>query len=319
MIGERTRAALEREKMLALRSIKELEFDRAMGKLSDDDLRRDVGPPARPRGAADAAARRRRRLPRADRARSREAPRRATPTAATAARRPTRACAAVRDRERRRRAVLQELRATAVTRDRDDGHEGHEARDGRQARRREAASGASCVSSASRVLARASARSSRCPIRSRCRASRGRSTTCRTAAVSVRLIRGALSNNIAEPPGRAARRRRRSHDGQDRRERPRAVRRPAAGRDGEGRRPSSTASSSSRRSSRRPPQGGIRLMLVATDKVEGSAGRRRPAAPAVTGQVVARRRVAHRHRAGRRDACSVYYLLDIVEQRRARR
>ena len=37
MIGERTRAALEREKMLALRSIKELEFDRAMGKLSDGD------------------------------------------------------------------------------------------------------------------------------------------------------------------------------------------------------------------------------------------------------------------------------------------
>lgn len=37
VIGERTRVALEREKMLALRSIKELEFDRAMGKLSDDD------------------------------------------------------------------------------------------------------------------------------------------------------------------------------------------------------------------------------------------------------------------------------------------
>ena len=39
MIGERTRAALEREKMLALRTIKELEFDRAMGKISDDDYR----------------------------------------------------------------------------------------------------------------------------------------------------------------------------------------------------------------------------------------------------------------------------------------
>ena len=37
MIGHRTRVALEREKMLALRSIKELEFDRAMGKLSDAD------------------------------------------------------------------------------------------------------------------------------------------------------------------------------------------------------------------------------------------------------------------------------------------
>jgi hypothetical protein len=37
MIGRRTRVALEREKMLALRAIKELEFDRAMGKLSDAD------------------------------------------------------------------------------------------------------------------------------------------------------------------------------------------------------------------------------------------------------------------------------------------
>lgn len=38
MIGERTRTALEREKMLALRAIKELEFDRAMGKLSESDF-----------------------------------------------------------------------------------------------------------------------------------------------------------------------------------------------------------------------------------------------------------------------------------------
>jgi hypothetical protein len=39
MIGVRTRVALEREKMLALRAIKELEFDRAMGKVSDEDFR----------------------------------------------------------------------------------------------------------------------------------------------------------------------------------------------------------------------------------------------------------------------------------------
>ncbi len=37
-LTERARAALEREKMLALRSIKELEFDRAMGKLSTGDF-----------------------------------------------------------------------------------------------------------------------------------------------------------------------------------------------------------------------------------------------------------------------------------------
>ena len=38
-VGGRTRAALEREKTLALRAIKELEFDRAMGKVSADDFR----------------------------------------------------------------------------------------------------------------------------------------------------------------------------------------------------------------------------------------------------------------------------------------
>jgi hypothetical protein len=37
-LGERLRADLEREKALALRSIKELEFDRAMGKLSAADF-----------------------------------------------------------------------------------------------------------------------------------------------------------------------------------------------------------------------------------------------------------------------------------------
>lgn len=37
-VTERERAALEREKMLVLRSIKELEFDRAMGKLSQKDF-----------------------------------------------------------------------------------------------------------------------------------------------------------------------------------------------------------------------------------------------------------------------------------------
>jgi len=43
MFGHRTRVALEREKLLALRSIKELEFDRAMGKLSDADWREMSG------------------------------------------------------------------------------------------------------------------------------------------------------------------------------------------------------------------------------------------------------------------------------------
>lgn len=37
-VNERTRAALERDKALVLRSIKELEFDRSMGKLSQKDF-----------------------------------------------------------------------------------------------------------------------------------------------------------------------------------------------------------------------------------------------------------------------------------------
>lgn len=38
MVGGRTRTAMEREKMLVLRAIKELEFDRAMNKVSDVDF-----------------------------------------------------------------------------------------------------------------------------------------------------------------------------------------------------------------------------------------------------------------------------------------
>jgi hypothetical protein len=43
LIGQRTRAALERDKLLALRAIKELEFDRAMGRLSEDDFKEMAG------------------------------------------------------------------------------------------------------------------------------------------------------------------------------------------------------------------------------------------------------------------------------------
>jgi hypothetical protein len=43
VIGERTRATLERDKTLTLRAIKDLEFDRAMGKLSEDDFREMSG------------------------------------------------------------------------------------------------------------------------------------------------------------------------------------------------------------------------------------------------------------------------------------
>ena len=90
VVGQRTRAALEQEKALALRTIKELEFDRAMGKISDDDFHEMSVAAARPRDAPDEAARRRRRLPDADRARSGEAPGRGRREACRA---PARACA----------------------------------------------------------------------------------------------------------------------------------------------------------------------------------------------------------------------------------
>lgn len=50
MIGEKTRVALEREKMLVLKSIKELEFDKAMGKVSEADWQ-DMGGRLRARAA----------------------------------------------------------------------------------------------------------------------------------------------------------------------------------------------------------------------------------------------------------------------------
>ncbi len=43
MMGGRTRAALEREKTIVLRAIKELEFDRAMGKVSAADCEEMIG------------------------------------------------------------------------------------------------------------------------------------------------------------------------------------------------------------------------------------------------------------------------------------
>ncbi len=58
IFGGRTRAALEREKSLVLRSIKDLEFDYAMGKVSDKDFaercrqRLSRGDPAGARQAA---------------------------------------------------------------------------------------------------------------------------------------------------------------------------------------------------------------------------------------------------------------------------
>ena len=114
MVGQRTRAALEREKMLTLRAIKELEFDRAMGKLSDDDFREMSRPSARPRRAADAAARRRRP---AIASRSSATSRSGSASAGDNARAAP-ACATLRRRARRRTTATRDsarVRAAAVT------------------------------------------------------------------------------------------------------------------------------------------------------------------------------------------------------------
>lgn len=50
VVGGRARAAIDREKTLVLRSIKELEFDHAMGKVSDQDFA-DMGMRLRTRAA----------------------------------------------------------------------------------------------------------------------------------------------------------------------------------------------------------------------------------------------------------------------------
>ena len=132
--------------------------------------------------------------------------------------------------------------------------------------------------------------------------------------VSVRLIRGDLSNNIANHPvelhvGAKV------HDRRRPTSRPRAVRRAARRAPRSRRWPSSTASASSRRSFRRRRRAASGCMLVATDKER----RRRPTtagAPPVTGQVVlgGESRIVIEP-AKRR--CDVFYLLDITNTARA--
>jgi len=70
-LGERLRTDLEREKALTLRSIKELEFDRAMGKLSQQDYEQMVHRLRARSGNHEAARRRDVELPRTRGERSR--------------------------------------------------------------------------------------------------------------------------------------------------------------------------------------------------------------------------------------------------------
>ena len=104
VLGGRTRAALEREKALTLRSIKELEFDRAMGKVSDVDFA-EMAARLRSKAAGliqrlDAGSTYREQIDRELARRGAAAP---PPLACRRLRR-------MRDRQRRRRAVLQAVR-----------------------------------------------------------------------------------------------------------------------------------------------------------------------------------------------------------------
>ena len=103
----------------------------------------------------------------------------------------------LRNDERRRREVLQELRAQAVT-----GAAGS----GAAMAQVGALNSLLPLCPVCRWRSAAVRAQSRCPTRSRCPAFRGRSPTCPTAAVSVRLIRGRLDQQPARSAGRAARR-----------------------------------------------------------------------------------------------------------------
>ena len=309
MIGERTRAALEREKMLALRSIKELEFDRAMGKLSDEDWQEMSGAAARARRPADAAARRRRRVSRADRARSREAARRRTDERLdqwSGERTPVCAqCATANDTGR---AVLQGVRAGA----RDPLINTMDTKDtkGKLVRSQLCVLilcvlGVLCVEPAQ--------------LRAQFQMPDAKEMSgiprpvddLPNGTISVRLIRGELSNNIAESSRRAARRTKvltvkTDENGRAQFDELTAGATVKASADVDGEHLESQEFPA-------PAEGGIRLMLVATDTAKPAAA---PNAPAIKGEVVLGSESRIVIEPGD-EAVAVFYLLDIVEQRDA--
>ena len=201
MIGQRTRVALEREKMLALRSIKELEFDRAMGKLSDADWQEMSGRLRARARAADAAARRRRRLSRADRARSREAARRDGGRRARRRDRRARAartCATVNDADARFcKSCGAEAVTTACEAQRTAG-----TRHGRETHRRGVSPLCPLCPLCPRPVVRArwSRAQFQMPDPKQMSGIPRPVDDLPNGAVSVRLIRGELSNNIADHP-----------------------------------------------------------------------------------------------------------------------
>ena len=249
MVGQRTRVALEREKMLALRVDQGARVRSRDGQGVRRGLAGDVGPPARARGAADAAARCRRRLPRADRARPREAAWRRT------------------ERSPPRAARPRDVSAPTCG-DRDDDADakfckdcGHEAVNDRGQRRSAGYEGdcdghigvlASCVLCVLGVLCGCSVLRAQfqMPDPKQMAGIPRPVDDLPNGTVSVRLIRGQLSNNIAELAGRAARRHGRCGP---RRPTTPGARSSTSCRPGAASRPSpsSTASVSSRRSFRR--------------------------------------------------------------------
>ena len=277
MIGQRTRVALEREKMLALRSIKELEFDRAMGKLSDSDWHEMSG---RLRARAsrlmrqlDAGSGYRDQIERdlAKRLGTAAAP---SDAAGRAGSTPCRV-RLVRDRQRCGCAVLQDRAAEAVTRTRISTEDTEDTRG-------QSLLGAMRLVCSSRpwrpAWCAASCVSSRCPIPNRWPGIPRPVTDLPDGAVSVRLIRGQLSNNIPNFPVEL-------HVGstgayrQDRRGGTRGVQRPAGRSDAQGgggrRRRASRVGSLSRAGARRHPPAARRDRHV-EGRGRGTPARLRP-------------------------------------------
>ncbi len=181
-IGGRTRVALEREKALVLRSIKELEFDFAMGKIAKADFDEMSRPPARPRAGADASARCRRRL---STSRSRARLRRRLATAGAGAEDAT-------VRRRRDRGLCRAAgRRTIPTRSSARTAE-RSCEVGTCARACASASVSLCF-----VGSGGDARRSRCPIRSAMAGTPLPAPELPTGTVTVRVVRERMGNNIA--------------------------------------------------------------------------------------------------------------------------
>ena len=317
MVGERTRAALEREKLLTLRAIKELEFDRAMGKLSDDDfqemstrLRARAARLMRQLDAAPAIAIRSRRISRSASATLGEGRHRAQSREAYAGRthevprRERSAMASASANRARRRTTRMRDSASHAGRSCERGWMSGKGRRGRTA--------LLCLLTALCASSSVVRAQFQMPDPKEMAGIPRPVTDLPDKSVSVRLIRGELSNNIANHPvelhvGSKVTTVKTDENGRAQFDAlaPGTSVKAVAVVDGE------------RLESQEfpvPAQGGVRLMLVATDTAKPPATT--PDAPPIAGQVVLgpQSRIVVEPAD---EAVNVFYLLDISNTSRA--